>query len=352
VGNFTNFENVDVTACKYEDYDGDGGMDEAIPGWTVYLTVDDVRVDTQTTGANGCYTWENLGPLAAGSFYDVAEDDPAPEWTATSPLSVDFESPPQSGASYLGNFTNFKNVDVQACKLRDYDGDLVTEDWEVVSMWPVHLTIDGAIVDSQETGADGCYTWENLGPLTHPSYYDVEEDVLFGWVALTPTGYDFAPPVSGGFYTYTFINFREPGCALTFGYWKNHDWDSNHFDDTWDEIGEETEFFDTGINWNDILDIPPSGGNAYYILAHQYIAAILNSKKADHPADTTLIEGALGQAEALLDAYDTYDGGPYIPADGVLVSGDDDRALAISIADTLDQFNNGVLPGGPTHCDG
>jgi hypothetical protein len=354
---FVNYENVDVEACKVEDADGDvATTDDQTPieGWTVYLTIDGVVEDTQLTEADGCYTWENLGPLAAGSYYDVEEDDPAPEWTALTPLSHDCD-PLGSGESCSYTFVNYENVDVEACKVEDADGDVATTDDQTpIALWTVYLTIDGVVEDTQLTEADGCYTWENLGPLAAGSYYDVEEDVPIGWTALTATSHDFDPPVSGESYSFTFINSRELGCALTFGYWKNHDWDSKHFDPTWDEIGEETDFFDTGINWNDILDLPPSEGNAYFILAHQYIAAILNSLKDDNPASTAMIAQELADAEALLDYYDTFlndDGLPYIPADGTVFSSND-RAWAIEIAYTLDMFNNGELPGGPPHCGG
>lgn len=64
------------------------------------------------------------------------------------------------------------------------------------------------------------------------------------------------------------------------GFWLNHsDPSSKHYAETWEWIGEgegaKAEFFDTGDSWLDILKTPPEG-NAYFILAHQYIAAQLN----------------------------------------------------------------------------
>ncbi len=99
-----------MTAWKFEDLDGDGDADVPIEGWEVYLTIDGVVVDTQYTDASGKYTWTNLGPLPAGRYYDIGEYvDPG--WIATSPTSYDFESPPKSGASYSGIFTNHKIVE-------------------------------------------------------------------------------------------------------------------------------------------------------------------------------------------------------------------------------------------------
>ena len=61
------------------------------------------------------------------------------------------------------------------------------------------------------------------------------------------------------------------------GFWLNHsDPFSKHYAETWDLIGgAEAKFFYTGDTWLDILKTPPRG-NAYLILAHQYIAAQLN----------------------------------------------------------------------------
>jgi hypothetical protein len=217
---FANFKNVDVTACKVEDADGDlstTGDHTPVPGWMVYLSIDGVRQEPgQLTGADGCYTWTNLGP---GHSYDVEEDDPAPEWTALTPLSRDF-GPATSGETYSFTFVNFKNVDVTACKLRDRDGTLDTnDDQSTVASWPVYLTINGIRqAPTQYTGENGCYTWENLGPIPG-SYYDVGEDGLNGWIALTDTYHVFeSPPHSGASYSFTFINTPTQGC--TPGFWQ------------------------------------------------------------------------------------------------------------------------------------
>ena len=204
---FGNFQNVSVTACKYEDFDGDGDKDEAIAGWTVHLTIDGTIVETESTGEDGCYTWTDLGPLPEGSYYDAEEHVPA-GWTPTSPTAVDFESPPQSGASYRADFTNFENVEVEACKVEDHTGDGVSADDTPIPGWTVYLTEGGVVVDTQQTGADGCYKWTDLGPLPG-SYYDVEEEVPAGWTPTSATAHDFeTPPQSGESYSFTFSNFR------------------------------------------------------------------------------------------------------------------------------------------------
>ena len=254
---------------------------------------------------------------------------------------------------------------VTACKLEDLDGDLATtNDQSSVPMWPVYLSIGGVRqLPGATTGSQGCYTWENLQPGLS---YDVEEDVLLGWYPLTDTKHDFGPSVSGGVYSFTFINSRSLGCGFTWGYWKNHNKYQNangaHRDAGWDAIGEDTQFFGNWeepgntntLTWFEILLIAPKGGNAYLTLAHQYVAAWLNINKATDPANAAALGSTMAEAEGLLTyysnsnpAYATYP--PEIPKGAANLSGDD-RAWAIGLAGTLDQFNNGTLPGGPPHC--
>ena len=120
-------------------------------------------------------------------------------------------------------------------------------------------------------------------------------------------------------------------CTLTLGYWKNH---SRHADNPsqnipW-PIDEDTLL--CGETWFNILHTEPEG-SAWYILAHQWIAAMLNEASG---ASTDDLNGALDEAGDLL-------------ADncGGLSGKDEDRAL--ELADLLDDYNNGVI--GPGHCD-
>jgi hypothetical protein len=128
------------------------------------------------------------------------------------------------------------------------------------------------------------------------------------------------------------------GCTYTIGFWKTHP-----FHETWEllEDGIATEFFDTGVSYFKILWTPSAGGNAYIILAHQYIAAELNSLMNGNLPDS--INENWSIAMTILDD-DNYDLNISIPKD------DPNRDLAITIANTLDNFNNGNYPGWP-HCD-
>lgn len=66
---------------------------------------------------------------------------------------------------------------------------------------------------------------------------------------------------------------------LSHGFWKRHaDPSRNNYASTWDlvgDLGPDTEFMGTGESWSDVIS-RPTNGNAYYILAQQYIAAQLN----------------------------------------------------------------------------
>jgi hypothetical protein len=122
----------------------------------------------------------------------------------------------------------------------------------------------------------------------------------------------------------------DEGCTYTQGYWKNHpdDWPAE-----FPGIYTEAEAME-------LLQMKPKGGNAYIILAHQYIAAALNvGNGASIPDD---VFAAWLVANDLLDDY---------KAEGDIDKKDEpeDRAWAIDLAGLLDDYNNGYI--GPGHCD-
>lgn len=110
------------------------------------------------------------------------------------------------------------------------------------------------------------------------------------------------------------------GCTHTDDWWKsqNQKWPQPN-----SVVCDET--------WLEILQTPPKG-DAWYILAHQWIAASLNvASGALAPPD---VAAALTQGEALL-------------ADCSIDA--DEHDAAIADAGLLDDFNNGAV--GPGHCD-
>lgn len=118
------------------------------------------------------------------------------------------------------------------------------------------------------------------------------------------------------------------GCTYTIGYWKNHP-------DQWpvDQLSLFTKHEAMLTLWT-----PPKKGNAYLILAHQYIGAELNVVNGTSIPDEVLV--AWFAAQELLIAYED---------EGTIPRKSEDRDWAIDLAEMLDDYNNGLI--GPGHCD-
>jgi len=164
-------------------------------------------------------------------------------------------------------------------------------------------------------------------------------------------------PYTDHTYQYFVIEVPVPcddgGCTLTLGYWKTHaNPNKKQYDETWNAIGGPGElFFDTGKSYIEILKSNPGGksgssGNGYIILAHQYIAAYLNGIYNNDGSIPPVYPTTPGIGQIMSDAHDLldfYDSILDIPKD------DPNRAIAIGYASTLDDFNNGLIPGW-LHC--
>jgi hypothetical protein len=112
------------------------------------------------------------------------------------------------------------------------------------------------------------------------------------------------------------------GCAYSQGFWKNHtsSWPAGY--------SPSAAFFSSGKTWLEMFNTPPKG-DAYYILAHQYGAAALNVANGAYMPPTT---------KTVFDAAAAYFAGG---------AGGDLTAWA----SVLDSFNNGLVIGGPPHCE-
>jgi hypothetical protein len=166
--------------------------------------------------------------------------------------------------------------------------------------WPVVNTVHFTTNDTCTTGCDDCTVWLHVA---------CEEEV---------------------------------GCTFTQGYWKTHsEFGPAPYDDTWAELasGASTVFFLSGQTYYQVLWTPPRG-NAYYILAHQYIAAQLNMLGG--ASAPTEVEQAFDQTTALFQTY--------TPAQIAALSGGSDlRHLFIALGGTLGDYNEGRI--GPGSCD-
>ena len=121
------------------------------------------------------------------------------------------------------------------------------------------------------------------------------------------------------------------GCTLTPGYWKTHPEEWMSFVNTTFTLSGQTFF--------EVLWTEPAG-NAYYILAHQAIAAYLNYQQgASVPTEV---------GEALTDAASLFN--THTPAQIAPLKGNDmTRKQFIKLAELLDDYNNGLI--GPGHCE-
>jgi hypothetical protein len=130
------------------------------------------------------------------------------------------------------------------------------------------------------------------------------------------------------------------GCTLTIGFWKTHSEYGPAPHEAWTNVPADPDepFFDSGYTWYQILWMVPQG-NAYYVLARQYVAAMLN---VDSGASTTAaVDEALYEAGLFFgDPANTPDNWPK-----------NMRQDLLDWAYTLDEYNNGDLEGAPPHCD-
>jgi hypothetical protein len=134
------------------------------------------------------------------------------------------------------------------------------------------------------------------------------------------------------------------GCTLTPGYWKTHSkYGPAPFDETWNEIGEDSDFFLSGQSYYQVLWTDPKGGNAYYILASAYIAAELNQL---NDADFTDAQDVFDQATDLFNTYTPDEVGSWKGGKHPMK---EERDLFIYLAGILDDYNNGRI--GPGHCE-
>jgi hypothetical protein len=188
------------------------------------------------------------------------------------------------------------------------------------AIWSGPLDIgDSAVFDETFTLPDECEDFTNTASAGASEYPEIGDESSWTVDVICP------PPCEG--------------CTLTQGYWKTHSkYGPAPSDTTWEaKAGGDAEFFLTGLSYYEVLWTEPRGGNAYYILAHQYIAAELNQLNGACVPEE--VQDAMGQAEALLIKYE---GALSIPKGG------EDRALAIELYELLDDYNNGII--GPGHC--
>lgn len=112
-----------------------------------------------------------------------------------------------------------------------------------------------------------------------------------GSIVQTETGWSYGPDVFnsarwGWQFSYDSKCQQNPsvyGCTYTQGYWKNHSKYSKPKTEPWpkqsNSLTSSEDIIMCGLSWYKIITTNPKLGNAWFILAHQYITASLNTYK-------------------------------------------------------------------------
>jgi hypothetical protein len=130
------------------------------------------------------------------------------------------------------------------------------------------------------------------------------------------------------------------GCTRSAGYWKTHSiYGPAPYDTTWALLGEDSTFFLSNKTNYEVMWTPPAGGNAYYILSFQYIAAALNFLNGADPFE---VQEAFDDATDLFEMYTP----EYV---GGLKGNNPIRQQFLELKDMLDHYNNGLI--GPGYCN-
>jgi hypothetical protein len=131
------------------------------------------------------------------------------------------------------------------------------------------------------------------------------------------------------------------GCTRSKGYWKTHSiYGPAPYDSDWALLGEDSTFFLSNQSNYEVMWTPPSGGNTYYMLAHQYMATAINILNGADPGEVQ---------EAFDDATDLFN--TYTPEDiGALKGNNPIRQEFNSLKSILAQYNGGEI--GPGSCEG
>jgi hypothetical protein len=131
------------------------------------------------------------------------------------------------------------------------------------------------------------------------------------------------------------------GCTKTKGYWKTHSkYGPSSYDSTWKGM-EDTPFFLSNKTYFEVMQTPPKGGNIYYILAHQYIAAELNKLSGVDFSDAS---AAFNSATELFNEYS-----PQYAAGLKGKNGKHKISEWLKLKDILEDYNQGEI--GPGSCE-
>ncbi|MGM0653164.1 MAG: hypothetical protein ACQES4_10365 [Bacillota bacterium] len=282
-------------------------------------------------------TFQNLN-LNNYIFYD--DSDRPQEYTGNSDFDVIYETPLKAD-DYVVVMERWGNSHFQITPLNQA-GDIIVE---ANTLHFGKATWSNAKVYQWNTG----HAHNNYIP--HQSYWLMVAKVSQFFNGSYEEVYGFAIENRGeaDIKLFTFQKLPPVPCTVyTQGYWRN-----KGYKDGWPAppvIAEHPEisyenFFGHG-SWIDVLRTPPRGGDAFYILAHQFIAAHLNMQLPENETCVIPEEVKNAYTEALNffhgnGGYSDYNK----PGDLTGRMNKDkreDRAAVLGWAETLDSWNNGL----------
>jgi len=205
--------------------------------------------------------------------------------------------------------------------------------WETSNLHQASLTTDG---------------WQSYGTITIPASELVNGTntlyVLAGNEYFALDDNNLPTPASkynpgAAIFQLNIDYYETTGFTYTWGYWKTHSsYGPASYDNTWALLGENTTFFLSGQSYYQVLLMSVAGGNAYYQLAHQYIAAKLNVLDGAWMRDD--VKAVFDEATSLLNAY--------TPAVVMgFKKGNSAQKLIFArfnyLAGILDNYNNGLM---------
>ncbi|GFO58129.1 hypothetical protein GMST_04540 [Geomonas silvestris] len=201
-----------------------------------------------------------------------------------------------------------------------------TSELTQVTLNDARLGISGYEVGALAAGASITIGSDAIAKLSQPDFTCTSSFVNTAWV----TGSDlFGRSASASDDAFVLCNTKN--CSFTLGYWKNH---PGNWPVTSLKLGS------VSYTQSQLLSIfeTPVSGNGLIMLAQQLAAAKLNL------ANGTQLPAALQQAMA---SADQMIGSLAVPPVG---SGSLPSPQTSALVQTLDSYNNGSYPGGPSHC--
>jgi len=177
---FGNSQYGRIIITKFHDLNMNGKWETGEPLVDgVYFTVSEELSGTTGEEIEGRISFRNLIP----GQYTVVEELPE-GWFNTTKKVVDVEVLP--GVQHNIVFGNVRYGNITVCKFNDtnmngnYDDEEMLPGWEF-KLWNVTDGQLDTVLDKNETGPCGCYTFENL----LPGHYAVEEIPQDGWINTT-----------------------------------------------------------------------------------------------------------------------------------------------------------------------